>query len=78
MAWKTLRHQNLLPLLGVTISDSQFVMGSEWMVNGNINEFVKTRPDVNRFELVCFQVYYLPCSLPITIDLYSSKMSPRD
>ena len=29
-------------------------MVSEWMVNGNINEFVKAHTDVNRFELVGF------------------------
>ena len=29
-------------------------MVSEWMVNGNITEFVKTHKDVNRFELVGF------------------------
>ncbi|KAF9643165.1 kinase-like protein [Thelephora ganbajun] len=52
MTWKALRHPNLLPLLGVTMSNNQFTMVSEWMANGNINEFVKTRRDVNRFELL--------------------------
>jgi len=32
----------------------QFAMASEWMDNGNINEFVKAHRDVNRFELVGF------------------------
>ena len=32
--------------------DNQFAMVSEWMVNGNINEFVKTYRDANRFKLV--------------------------
>jgi len=31
-----------------------FAMISEWMVNGNIIEFVKAHRDVNRFELVGF------------------------
>ena len=52
MTWKALRHQNVLPLLGVTMSNSQFSMVSEWMVNGNINEFIKAHRDANRFELV--------------------------
>ncbi|KAF9642959.1 kinase-like protein [Thelephora ganbajun] len=52
MAWKTLSHPNVLPLLGVTIDNNQFVMVSEWMANGNINEFIKARNDVNRFELL--------------------------
>ena len=29
-------------------------MVSEWMVNGNINEFVKENPDANRLGLVGF------------------------
>ena len=31
-----------------------FAMASEWMVNGNINEFIKAHGDANRFELVGF------------------------
>ena len=52
ITWKALRHQNVLPLLGVTMSNNQFVMVSEWMANGNINEFVKTHRGENRFKLV--------------------------
>lgn len=52
MTWKTLRHQNLLPLLGVTMNNNQFAMVSEWMINGNINEFIEEHGDVNRFELL--------------------------
>ena len=29
-----------------------FAMISEWMVNGNINEFIKTNRNANRLELV--------------------------
>ena len=54
MTWKTLCHPNVLPLLGVKMDNKQFVMVSEWMENGNINEFVKAHRDVNRFELVSF------------------------
>ena len=43
---------NVLPLLGVTMGDSEFVMVSEWMENGNINEFIKAHRDANRFDLV--------------------------
>ncbi|KAF9644353.1 kinase-like protein [Thelephora ganbajun] len=52
MTWKTLNHPNVLPLLGATIDGHQFVMVSEWMTNGNINEFIKAHNDVNRFELL--------------------------
>ena len=58
VAWKALRHQNVLPLLGVTMSSNQFTMVSEWMVNGNINEFIKVHRDANRFELVGFYSCY--------------------
>jgi hypothetical protein len=52
--WKTLRHPGVLPLLGVAMNKSQFTMVSEWMINGNINEYVRAQRDVNRFELVGF------------------------
>ena len=58
--WKALRHQNILPLLGVTMSKNQFTMVSEWMINGNINEFIKVHRDANRFDLVGFYSYYIP------------------
>ena len=34
------------------MTEGRFAMVSEWMINGNINQFVKARPDANRFELV--------------------------
>jgi len=34
------------------MTENRFAMVSGWMENGNINEFVKAHPDVNRFELV--------------------------
>ena len=50
----TLRHPNILPLLGVTISENRLVMVSEWMEKGNIKEFVNANPNVDRLEIVCF------------------------
>ena len=58
VAWGALRHPNVLPLLGVTMSENRFVIVSEWMVGGDINEFVKAHPDADRFKLVRF------CSWP--------------
>lgn len=34
------------------MGDNRFIMVSEWMTNGNINEFIKMHPNVNLFELV--------------------------
>ena len=55
VTWRALRHPNIVPLLGAKMTRTQFTMVSEWMVNGNVNEFVKKYPHVNRFELVCFR-----------------------
>ena len=50
--WGTLHHQNVLPLLGVTIDDHVFALVLDWMEDGNINRFIKVHGDANRFELV--------------------------
>ena len=51
------------------MSDDQFAMVSDWMVNGNINEFVKAHPDTNRLELVGVSLNTLTefASNPLTI-----------
>ena len=50
--WKALQHPNVLPLLGVIMTETTFAMVSEWMPNGNINQFVTAHQDANRFNLV--------------------------
>ena len=55
VAWKHLRHPNILPLLGVTVGEHRFALVSEWMDNGNINDFIKRDHDVNRAELVRYR-----------------------
>jgi len=52
VTWKALHHPNVLPLLGVIMTEDRFAMVSEWMTNGNVNEFVTAHRDANRFELV--------------------------
>ncbi|KAF9644746.1 kinase-like protein [Thelephora ganbajun] len=49
--WRSLRHPNVLPLLGVTMAKNQFITVSEWMHHGNINEFLKKNINVDRPEL---------------------------
>ena len=34
------------------MTEDRFAMVSEWMTNGNINQFVMVHRDANRFELV--------------------------
>ena len=63
MTLKALQHPNVLPLIGVIMTETQFAMVSEWMANGSINEFVKTNPDANRLGLVSFPTEALPLSL---------------
>jgi hypothetical protein len=65
VTWKALRHPNVLPLLGVIMSETRFAMVSKWMPNGNINEFVEAHCDANRFELVSFPFRFTPPPLPV-------------
>lgn len=34
------------------MAENEFAMVSDWMPNGNINQFVSVHQDANRFELV--------------------------
>lgn len=52
VTWKALHHENVLPLLRVVMSENQFAMVLEWMVNGDINRFIRTHRDMNCFKLV--------------------------
>jgi len=45
------------------MSENRFTMVSEWMTNGNINQFVKVHLDANRFKLVSFLSKFLSFSL---------------
>ena len=67
IGWKALRHPNVLPLLGVAMSTTEFAMMSEWMPNGDINQFVKKHSDVNRFGLVSFPRTFFVSHLSSTI-----------
>jgi hypothetical protein len=51
VGWKWLRHENILPFVGVILSPS-FSIVSEWMENGDIMNFTRIHPDYNRLRLV--------------------------
>lgn len=62
--WKYLSHPNVLNLIGVqdTIEDGRFSMVCEWMVNGNIVEYVRANAG-NHLKLVgnlMIPRYHLP------------------
>jgi hypothetical protein len=49
------------------MTETKFAMVSEWMSNGNINQFVTAHQDANRFELVSSPFKPLR-SLPVVDD----------
>ena len=49
--WKRLEHQNIVPLLGITSTPFQLI--SEWMPGGELTEYIKKYPSVDRVDLVC-------------------------
>ena len=40
--------------MGMIVADTEFATVSEWMLHGNINQFVEGHQEANRFELVGF------------------------
>jgi len=52
VGWKWLRHENILPFVGVTSVPPPFSMVSAWMENGNIMSFIRATPNQNPFSLV--------------------------
>lgn len=50
--WNTLKHPNVLSLVGETMTESPLTMMSEWMPHGNIREFATAQQNTNRLELV--------------------------
>ena len=60
--WKHLKHPNILPLLGVTISPRQLI--SDWMPGGNLSNYIKGNPAVDPLGLVrVFLAVVIPHSL---------------
>ena len=48
--WKRLEHKNIVPFLGTTPSPLQLI--SEWMTGGDLTEYIKKQPGVDRLGLV--------------------------
>jgi len=64
--WARLTHENILPLLGVTIDPPQLV--SNWMTGGDLPGYVRRRPgaDLLRLVGVC-PVVFIPRSFPLPV-----------
>ena len=72
--WNALSHPNVLKLVGVQgdMDKRRFIMISDWMVNGNIMQFVK-KNHVNRLELVEDFNSSLPSSTKYGRDSYMGR-----
>lgn len=49
---KQIKHDNIHPFYGVSTTFSDFCMVFPWYENGNIMDYLKKKPDTNRFDLV--------------------------
>lgn len=77
VTWKNLQHPNVLPLIGVTMTETQFAMVSDWMANGNINEFTEKNPAADRLELlkgVARGLIYIHCQGMVHGDLKGANI----
>ena len=52
VGWKWLRHDNILPFLGVSLEPPLLSIISDRMENGSIMNFIKLHPKFNRLRLV--------------------------
>ena len=48
---KQLGHDNILPFYGVSTTDYDFCMVFPWYENGNIMDYLKKKPDADKFDL---------------------------
>ncbi|KAF9005070.1 kinase-like domain-containing protein [Cyathus striatus] len=54
--WSHISHPNTLPFYGIfkhPYFESRICLVSPWMANGNINEYLRAHPEVNRHPLIC-------------------------
>lgn len=49
--WRHGRHPNIVPFRGVTVAPLQLIL--DWVVNGNVVEYIKAHPGADRLALVC-------------------------
>ncbi|KAF8600432.1 kinase-like protein, partial [Ceratobasidium sp. AG-I] len=54
-AWSTLRHENILELVGLALFRDQLSMISPWMDGGALPDYIERNPNVDRLQL-CSQI----------------------
>jgi hypothetical protein len=52
VGWKYITHPNVLPVIGISETPPPFCIITPWMPNGNIVEYTRQNPDINRLLLV--------------------------
>jgi serine/threonine protein kinase len=57
-----LKHKNIVSLLGITPTPLQLI--SDWMPGGDLTEYIRKHPDVDRLDLV--GVLLVVFDLPLT------------
>ena len=51
--WKRLRHPNVASFLGFDSDSPTFSLVYPWLSNGNLSDYLRNHPDVDRLGLVC-------------------------
>lgn len=52
VGWAWLRHENILPFIGIATQPNKFSMVSEWIPNGDVMSFISHGPNRNPFPFV--------------------------
>ena len=58
--WSQLRHVNVQELLGVVEIEGGLGMVSPWMEHGNLQDYIKLYPNVERYQFVGVLFYSKP------------------
>lgn len=52
VGWALLRHENVLPFVGIATKPNRFSIVSEWIPNGDAMSFIARNPNRNLYPLV--------------------------
>ena len=63
---KQVKHDNIIPFYGISTTVADFCLVFPWYRNGTIMEYLKKKPDINRFTLVSM-FEQIPPSWPLLV-----------